>query len=93
MASTTRSVNSTDFASMLAIADAISSDTGNYQQMECLGMKHTLMDIGVTERGRASMANFYRLFRRVTGGYSVKVRSTWISSVRWMRALLAMIRW
>ena len=48
---------------MVAIADAISSDMGNYQRTECLGMKHTLMDIGVTGRGRAAMANFYRLFQ------------------------------
>ena len=48
---------------MLAIADAIISDMGNYQQTECLDMKHTLMDIGVTERGRVSMANFYRPFQ------------------------------
>ena len=59
----TRSLNSTDFAPRLAIADAIISDMGNYQKTECLDMEHTLMDIDVTERGRLSMAYFYRPFQ------------------------------
>ena len=60
---TTRSLNSTDFAPRLAIADAIISDMGNYRQTGCLDMKYMLMDIGATERGRVSMANFYRPFQ------------------------------